>query len=581
MTQQRVSPVSITSQLPAITTLSVQGALGQSTSLQRWQDSTGATLVSVAPSGTVTLGGTTVLNSTFGLTALNKSIGLYHTANTTTSVAIMSFARGNSTGSWMSIGQSGDGANGVASIDVVDGNTVKLFSVGQAGNTTINNSSASVISLTLKAAASQTANIQEWQNSAGSARSWINSAGTFLVTGGSYIESSGRAFFNASVASYIPVTIRGTTSQTANLQEWQNVSGTVLTLVNSIGRVTVGSAVDAGGSAMRIDQPNGGTGLSIFGAGTLSTTLSLNPTAAVVGAIIKAAASQTANLQEWQDSTGTVLSNITASGGIETNGNIRFYATSARSGWSTLQNTLGNLSFNYLFTLNGGFQSNAASASTVGAIVKGAASQTADLQQWQNSAGSVITRVDSAGDLSGHASFAVKSRYLLNTGNTGAYLDYNAVSNSFTILQRITTSVNLIVKAVASQTANLQEWQDSAGTIVGSVSPSGSGKFVGGLDLSGGNGTIVGGGGLTCITLGANRNIQLGSATGNYGGGQVVVGISNATTVPTTNPTGGGIIYAEGGALKYRGSSGGVNTIAPDASNGAVLANATISGGSA
>lgn len=38
--------------------------------------------------------------------------------------------------------------------------------------------------------------------------------------------------------------------------------------------------------------------------------------------------------------------------------------------------------------------------------------------------------------------------------------------------------------------------------------------------------------------------------------------IPNATTVPTTNPTGGGILYVEAGALKYRGSSGTVTTIA-------------------
>ncbi len=41
-----------------------------------------------------------------------------------------------------------------------------------------------------------------------------------------------------------------------------------------------------------------------------------------------------------------------------------------------------------------------------------------------------------------------------------------------------------------------------------------------------------------------------------------VVGISNCTTVPTTNPTSGGVLYCEGGALKFRGSSGTVTTIA-------------------
>jgi hypothetical protein len=41
------------------------------------------------------------------------------------------------------------------------------------------------------------------------------------------------------------------------------------------------------------------------------------------------------------------------------------------------------------------------------------------------------------------------------------------------------------------------------------------------------------------------------------------IGISNAATVPTSNPVGGGILYVESGALKYRGSSGTITVIAP------------------
>lgn len=57
-----------------------------------------------------------------------------------------------------------------------------------------------------------------------------------------------------------------------------------------------------------------------------------------------------------------------------------------------------------------------------------------------------------------------------------------------------------------------------------------------------------------------NGNIACGGA-GSYGGGVKVVFLSDATTVPTTNPTGGGILYAEAGALKYRGSGGTVSTL--------------------
>lgn len=48
---------------------------------------------------------------------------------------------------------------------------------------------------------------------------------------------------------------------------------------------------------------------------------------------------------------------------------------------------------------------------------------------------------------------------------------------------------------------------------------------------------------------------------GSFGGGSKVVFIKNATTDPTTNPTGGGILFCSGGALKYRGSAGTVTTL--------------------
>lgn len=60
-----------------------------------------------------------------------------------------------------------------------------------------------------------------------------------------------------------------------------------------------------------------------------------------------------------------------------------------------------------------------------------------------------------------------------------------------------------------------------------------------------------------------SANTQLGSDTAALGGGNLVVGITNAGTVPTTNPVGGGVLYSQAGALKWRGSSGTVTTIAP------------------
>lgn len=60
-----------------------------------------------------------------------------------------------------------------------------------------------------------------------------------------------------------------------------------------------------------------------------------------------------------------------------------------------------------------------------------------------------------------------------------------------------------------------------------------------------------------------NESDNFGLKTTDFGSGSGVIGIANAATVPSVNPTGGGVLYTEAGALKYRGSSGSVTTLAP------------------
>jgi hypothetical protein len=62
--------------------------------------------------------------------------------------------------------------------------------------------------------------------------------------------------------------------------------------------------------------------------------------------------------------------------------------------------------------------------------------------------------------------------------------------------------------------------------------------------------------------VGSGGNIGIRTAS-QFGKGQGVVAIANALVAPSGNPAGGGILYVEGGALKYRGSNGTVTVIAP------------------
>lgn len=122
-----------------------------------------------------------------------------------------------------------------------------------------------------------------------------------------------------------------------------------------------------------------------------------------------------------------------------------------------------------------------------------------------------------------------------------------------------------------------------AGDIILSGSSQGSG-FGGGLHVNGANGGqggsdvggivgITGGfeaftGNASPVSINSFGGIQFGNwssvnkSTGTGGSGIYFL-IQNAGVVPTTQISDGGILYVQSGALKYRGSSGTVTTIAP------------------
>ena len=63
---------------------------------------------------------------------------------------------------------------------------------------------------------------------------------------------------------------------------------------------------------------------------------------------------------------------------------------------------------------------------------------------------------------------------------------------------------------------------------------------------------------------GNNFGINFNIGTDSYGASSNgIFFIGNATAVPTGNPSGGGVLYVEAGALKYRGTSGTVTTLGP------------------
>lgn len=156
-------------------------------------------------------------------------------------------------------------------------------------------------------------------------------------------------------------------------------------------------------SANAIKMQVSSTGQGFFGGGTGNYATApmmgvLNSTAAQIGLIIKGAASQTADMLQIQDSGGIVYFNVGQYGNIATN--------------------IGTTGGSYPGRLSVG----TGTATTIGAVIRGSASQTANLQEWQSSAGSILARVDSVGNIYGNQVRTVSSLGLIGQENSGAYM---------------------------------------------------------------------------------------------------------------------------------------------------------------
>lgn len=74
------------------------------------------------------------------------------------------------------------------------------------------------------------------------------------------------------------------------------------------------------------------------------------------------------------------------------------------------------------------------------------------------------------------------------------------------------------------------------------------------------NGTLNADGGN--ILFATNTAANFGFGTSDFGSGTRVLGLGNRTAAPSGTPAAGGVLYAESGALKWKGSSGTITTIA-------------------
>lgn len=310
----------------------------------------------------------------------------------------------------------------------------------------------------------------------------------------------------------------------------------------------------------------------------------LNDTAGTPVAIVQGAAGQTANLQEWRDSNGTAYAWIAATqGGTHRIGNLQIASASGGTGLAGLAGggvyrqfisinssdlvSTGAVGGTYIFggsgnyigvdafdpgiLINGGTNADtrvlAGSAARIGIIIKGATSQTANLQEWQNNAGTALAGVDALGI--GYFPALYQGGYEVcdtsgNCSGTGGYGNVLQGGNSFATTMVLGTNDN---NALAFETNGTSYFTlTTAGVLQGSngatISVPGTGtnseqfglgaSATGASSLAVGNGASAGGSNATAIGLSASAGYLRSTAVGAFAttGNQDTVAIGHGAS---------------------------------------------------
>lgn len=182
--------------------------------------------------------------------------------------------------------------------------------------------------------------------------------------------------------------------------------------------------------------------------------------------------------------------------------------------------------------LNGGQAISNAAAGSIALAVKGAVGQTESVFQAQTSAGGALVEISSAGQI-------------INYGNQVGFTwagDIDTAKWSSTL-----GGYYLTFGTDGNPTYSYGSWGVSGRTYKGVVRMASTGAFM----------TVYS----TYLSTSGYGNLVFGSMS-EVGGTGGCFHVTNASSVPTSNPSGGGVLYVQSGALKYRGSSGTTTTIA-------------------
>ena len=167
---------------------------------------------------------------------------------------------------------------------------------------------------------------------------------------------------------------------------------------------------------------------------------------------------------------------------------------------------------------------------------------------------SMIFQVDSTGSVAGRTYEWKKGAAGYSGGTSLMTLDNSGNATFAGTISQPTASAgqnNVQTRADNSGFWNNMNNNSNTGRLIYGVEGAAGASFTG----STANAAFAGSNGVNAFHLLANGAIAATVAT-------TAIFVANTTAAPAANPTGGGYLYVESGALKYRGSSGTVTTIA-------------------
>jgi len=579
--------------------LVVQGSAGQTANLQEWQNNAGTTLSSIDMSGAYTnstagsvshsaikVGGSPY---SAGSATTNKPQVLVEDAATSTgwstsgtyvgvnaatgftgnlidaqlngvskfSVSSAGVISGNGSGltnvtaasvsGTVGVGNGGTGVTGTPTngqLAIGNGTNYTLSTLtGTANEVNVSNAAGS-ITLSTPQNIGTASSVQFGKQGLGTSTFGTNSI--LEVNPANTADNAATAQVSASSATNKGIVVQGYTGQTANLEEWQSSTGTVLAEIKSTGEFLNPTNGTASTPAMALTGSpyTGGTAttnkpeLLLEDSGNTSTGWSTNGT--YVG--VNAAAGFTGNLFDAQLN-GTSKFKVSSSGAVT--------ATSFSGDGSALTNVPASSVTGTVGVANGG--TGLTGTPTNGQLPIGNGTNytlatltgTANQVSVSNAAGSITL---STPQNIGTASSVQFGKEGIGTSTFGTHSvvevnPYNTVDNAATaqISTTAATYKGLVVQGFAAQSANLQEWQNSAGTVLSYVDSSGifngavsasslpvaTNGALGGLEATTGVLTLNGSGAITNIV--ANSAATCTTATSANG----LQGMAVSSTVPT------------------------------------------------